>query len=172
MKSLSWSRLALLLFLLPTLAACGRISHRVDTSPAILLSISQLTVAPVEVSSHEDNADTRVYNVELKQQLERELAQALSAKNVRNVRGAPLTLEARLRVVYGKRALRAFVGFGAGSGRAMLYLTLRDNKTGKTVYSTYTEGNLRRARWVGGGDMISVARRTVTEAVKDFTARI
>jgi hypothetical protein len=164
-------RLALLVLLLPALAACGRIHHRVDTSPAILLSINQLTVAAIEVSSHEDNADTRVYNVELKQQLQRELAQALSAKNVRNVRNAPLTLDARIRVIYGKRALRAFVGFGAGSGRAMVYLTLRD-RDGNTVYSTYTEGNLRRARWVGGGDMMTVARRTVSAAVKDFSARI
>jgi len=154
------------------LTGCGRV-REVNSMPLQQgLVVKAVELQPATITSLEDNADADAYDRELKALSQQELAKVLKAHSIQIAAGAPYIVETRIDVVYGKRALRLFLGmFGAGSGKATVDVTLRDRRTRQVVYATHGEGNLRRGLLIGS-DMMVVARKTVQQAAVEFGAKL
>src|SRR3546814_15615253 len=68
------------------------------------------------------------------------------------------TIVVRVHSVYGNRALRAFVGWGAGSAKITVDISLQA-ADGRVIYATRTDGKLRRG--LAGGNVLQVGERTI-----------
>ena len=98
-----------------------------------------------------------------------ELQSFFANKKIAVASDAPATVLCRIEVTYGNRALRYFVGFGAGAGHIQVTVELQD-KTGRILYATDSKADL--AVGVFGGDMAQVVRNTIQAAVKEFGSRL
>lgn len=150
------------------LGACGRLHTTVVTEPtSAVTGLKKIGVAPVTVTSKEQNPDARQFNDQWKRMAADEIQSMLSAKGARGSGGG--TVECKIHVVYGSRALRYFIGFGAGSGAVEIDLALKD-AGGRVVYATRSEADLGGGGF--GGDMPATVRKAIAGAVKDFGSRL
>ncbi len=168
-NSKAWLAMGCALLLL---SGCGRV-REVNSMPMQQgLVVKSVELKPATITSLEDNADADAYDRELKALSQQELSRVLKAHSIQIAAGAPLIVETRIDVIYGKRALRLMFGmFGAGSGKATVDVTLRDRRNGQVVYATHGEGKLRRGLFIGS-DMMVVARKTVQEAAVEFGSKL
>ncbi|HYD48248.1 MAG TPA: DUF4410 domain-containing protein [Terriglobales bacterium] len=163
-------RLLVLLLALAALGACGRIHSRVVVAPEKLGVIEQVALLPAEVSSREQTNEALALNAEWQTLAQQELEAAIGSRGIKIARrDAKNRVVARIEVIYGNRALRYFVGFGAGSGHLAVTVELRDAR-GKVRYATSAEADLAGGLW--GGDMSEVVRTTVRAAAEDFATRL
>jgi Domain of unknown function (DUF4410) len=160
---------ASIVFVALTLSACGGIHSVVTKQPSGITGIKAVTVAPVEVASHEQNVDAVALNAQLKKVAEDELRSHLASKNIAVSATSQATVVGRINVVYGNRALRYWVGFGAGAGSLTITIELKD-RSGNVQYATETKSDL--AVGMFGGDMSAVARSAIQAAVKEFGSKL
>jgi hypothetical protein len=151
------------------LYACGAVHNSVTTQPQNIPALEQVNVLPVEVSSKEQNPDALSLNDQWEKMATDELRSLLDSKKITEAANSDTTVGCRIDVVYGNRALRYFVGFGAGSGHMSVTIELKD-KQGTVLYAINSEADL--AMGAGGGDMSAVASKTIKEAVKEFGSRL
>lgn len=151
------------------LNACGGVHHKIATQPQNIPVLKQVKLLSVEVSSKEQNADALSLNDQWKKIATDELQTMLDAKNIIATNNSDTTVGCSIDVVYGNRALRYFVGFGAGSGHMRVTIELKD-KHGTVLYAANSDADLAMGGF--GGDMSKVARKTIVEAVKEFGARL
>jgi len=151
------------------LFGCGGIRHSVTTSPQNISALKQVTLLPVDVSSKEQTPDALSLNDQWKSVATVELQTLLNTKKITATSNSDTTLGCRIDVVYGNRALRYFVGLGAGSGHMRVAIELKD-KNGTVLYATDSKSTL--AGGFFGGDMSRVARKTIVEAVRKFGVRL
>ena len=69
-------------------------------------------------------------------------------------------------LVYGNRALRYWVGFGAGKGSVNSVLIVTDNQTGNEKFRAVSESDLSMGGF--GGDMESVLKQNIRELVDQY----
>ena len=69
-------------------------------------------------------------------------------------------------IVYGNRAARYFIGFGAGKGTMRSVLTVKDKATGKIVYSATGASDLTIGAF--GGSMESVIKNGIDKILEGF----
>lgn len=151
------------------LSACGKVHHQIATQPIDSYSVQQVAVTTVEVSSKEQNQDALSLNDQWKEVATEELQSMLDTKNIVTTDNSDTIVGCRIYVVYGNRALRYFVGFGAGAGHMDISIELKDRQ-GTILYATQSKADLAMGGF--GGDMAQVARKTIIEAVKEFGARL
>lgn len=146
------------------LTGCGRVHNNVivDHPPATMQRPSAVSIASIEVTSTEQNEDAQRLNADLKTTMESELKDMLASKNIAVSPHARDTIVATIRVVWGNRALRFFVGFGAGSGSVVVNVALK-NPQGRTMYAIESKADLSTSR-----DMVGVAEDAVEEAVEEL----
>lgn len=149
------------------LCACGGVHHRISTPPRNAPTLKQVKILPVEVSSKENNPDALALNEQWKKIALVELQALLDAKKITAADDSDATVGCFIDVVYGNRALRYLVGFGAGAGHMAVAIEMKD-KQGTVLYATDSEADLGAGAF--GGDMSEVARNTIEEAVKKFGA--
>ena len=153
-----------------TLSACGGVHNVVTKQPSGIDSIKLVTVAPVEVTSKEQNTDALSLNAQWKRMAEDELQSLLTSKKIAtSSNNSQATVVCRINVVYGNRALRYWVGFGAGSGSLTVTIELKD-KSGNVQYATDSKADLAVGAF--GGDISDVARKAIQTAVKEFGSRL
>lgn len=151
------------------LSGCGGIHNMVTKQPDGIGMIKAVAIAPVEVISKEQNADALSLNAQWKKMAEDELQSLLVSKNITVSNNTQATIVCRINAVYGNRALRYWVGFGAGSGSLQVNIELKDNN-GNVRYATVSKAKLAVGAF--GGDMSKVAREAIQTAVKDFGSRL
>jgi hypothetical protein len=151
-----------------TLSACGGVKNYVEKQPGDLAKFKQVSVGTVAVSSKESNPDATAFNAQWKSMLTDRLQGMLQDRG-RLASKAKTRVDAQVHVVYGNRALRYWVGFGAGAGSIRIVIELKD-AAGSVVYSTRTEADLGMGMF--GGDMSKVASKAIDAAVADFGKRI
>lgn len=151
------------------LSACGAVHNRVITPPDNLAVLKQVTLLPVEVMSKEQNPDALSLNAQWKTMAADELQSLLVSKNLAVSSNGQATVGCRIEVTYGNRAVRYFVGFGAGAGHMRVTIELKDSM-GTVRYAANSEADL--AVGLFGGDMAQVARKTIQAAVKEFAAQL
>ncbi len=146
------------------LFACGSVNHRIAVQPQNNLSLKQVKLMPVEVISKEQNSDALALNAQCKEIATYELQILLQDKNI-SLNNSDIVVDCLIYVVYGDRALRYCVGFGAGSGYMSVTIELK-NVQGTVLYATNSQAVLTMGLF--GGDMSQVARNTIVAAVKEF----
>ncbi len=151
------------------LSACGRVHSRVTTQPDELVIIKQVSSVSVKVTSEEQDQDLLELNEQWKNMATDELRSMLSAKRIASSDDGDVIVECLIEVVYGSRALRYFVGFGAGTGHFRVAIELKDRE-GKVRYSTLSEADLSVGAF--GGSMDKVAKKSIKAAVKEFGSRL
>lgn len=166
---ISFLRVVAISILVVTVSACGRAHSKVVTRPDNILVIEQITLLPVDVSSEEQNPDALALNAQWKTMAADELQAMLVAKNIEATSNSPTLVQCRIELVYGSRALRYFVGFGAGSGHMRVSIELKGSD-GAVSYATISEADLAAGAW--GGSMDAVAKKTIKAAVKEFGSRL
>jgi hypothetical protein len=148
-----------------TLCACGGVHHRVTPKAQDLPALKQIVVLPVEVNSKEQTPEAQALNEQWKKIAADELRTLLDARGIAAAAGGDFTVGCFVNVVYGNRALRYMVGFGAGAGHMSVAIELK-NRQGTVLFATTSEADLAAGAF--GGDMAGVARSTILEAVKKF----
>jgi|GEM_PF-6613309 len=146
------------------LTGCGRVHNNVivDQPPATMQWPSSVNIASIEVTSKEQNEDAQRINADLKTEMEAQLKEMLASKNIAVSTHARNTIVANIRVVYGNRALRFWVGFGAGSGSVIVDVALK-NPLGRTMYAAQSKADLSI-----GLDMAKVSKKAIEEAVEEL----
>jgi hypothetical protein len=152
-----------------SLCACGGVHHRILVQPENIPMIKQVKPLSVEVSSKEQSADALSLNDQLKKIATDELQSLLDDKNITVSNNSNTTVDCRIDVVYGSRAMRYLVGFGAGTGHINMTIELK-GKNGAVLYSTTSDADL--AMGLFGGDMSQVAQKTIEEAVEKFGSQL
>ena len=162
-------RLAIILSLSIMVAACGGIQSKVIANNGSAANAKALELAPIQVSSREQTADAQNYNREWEKLAQEELQGMMQDKGITNSTNGEGSIECKIKIVYGNKALRYFVGYGAGSGSVEVTLALRDN-AGNVQYATTTNSKLAMGAW--GGDMKATAQKTIQAAIDDFSQRL
>ena len=152
-----------------TVSACGGIQSVITKQPSGLTGIKAVQIASIAVESREQNADALALNAQWKKMAEDELRSQLNAKNIDTPAAGQATVVCRINVVYGNRALRYWVGFGAGAGSLTMVIELKD-KAGNVQYATETKSDLAVGAF--GGDMATVARSAIQAGVKEFASKL
>lgn len=150
------------------LSACGGVHSVVSRQPTGIDGIRAVAIAPVEVVSKEQNANALALNAQWKKSCEEELQSLFAGKKISVSSDSPATVACRINVVYGNKALRYWVGFGAGSGGLTVTIELKD-RGGNVQYATESRADLAVGAF--GGNMSEVARKAIQTAVKEFGSK-
>ena len=157
------------LLLTLALSACGYV-HTATIKPSDgAQAPREVVLAPVQVTSVEQNADALTLNAQWNQMATDQLQAMLAGKKIAVAPDAPTSILCRINVEYGNRAVRYFVGFGAGKGNIDVSIVLQD-KDGKTLYSTDSKAHL--AVGLFGGGMRGVVSDAIQDAVNAFGAKL
>jgi len=153
------------------LGACGHTHTDVLKQPQseAPVSVQSATIAPVEVKSREDDADSLALNQQWAKAATEELQKLMAEKRIAERDAAGASIVCQIAVVYGSRALRYFVGFGAGAGSVSIDIELKDAQ-GATLYAAKSTADLKVGLF--GGDMSQISRDAIAKAVRDFGARL
>ncbi len=81
-----------------------------------------------------------------------------------DTKGDTLLIDLDVNVMYGNRALRWVVGFGAGKGGVDSTLTVKDAKTGEVKYRGHGDSDLSVG--ITGGDMGDVLEKNIRKLLK------
>lgn len=164
------NRIAAVLAIAMALSGCGAVHNSVVTPPTSeLVGFKRLTLVPVEVSSTETNEDATALNDKWRKMAAEKLTASLDKRGIALGGESQGVVECKIDVRYGSRALRYFVGFGAGKGSIRVVISLRDPNGGQR-YSVQAKADLAVGAF--GGSMSSVASDTIDSAVADFVSRL
>ena len=162
-------RLLMTMLLGAAISACGSVHNKVVAQPDSVEALKQVNLLPIEVTSMEQSTEALRLNEQWGAMAREELQSVLAAKSVAVASDAQPTVSCKINIKYGSRALRYVVGFGAGTGSMRVQIELRD-ETGRVRYATETAADLSIGAF--GGDMASVARKSIRSAAKDFGSRL
>ncbi len=81
-----------------------------------------------------------------------------------------LTLDSTINLVYGSRALRYWVGFGAGAGSCIIRLTLKDSSTAEVKYEVENESDLAIGAF--GGSMEKLIKKNIRNTIKKLESQL
>jgi len=150
-------------------SGCGGVDSMVVVPPDHLATFDRIRLLEPVVTSREQESEDIAMNVKLQKQAADELRSMLADKKIAPSPDAPMTLECRIEVVYGSRALRYWSDGGAGTGYIRTLIQLKE-ADGTVRYATKSEAKL--AVGVLGGSMEKVAGNTIQESVEDFGLRL
>lgn len=163
------SRYAILLIALLILTGCGNVHNAVKPNTNVAGQYQQATIQPIIVSSTDKKAEVLALHEEWKKLAEDKLRQLLAQKKITETDNAKASIVCHIEAEYGNRALRYFVGFGAGAGHVTVTIEMKD-PDGKVLYSGSSKADL--AIGVFGGDMKATAKKAIEAAVTEFGAHI
>ncbi len=83
--------------------------------------------------------------------------------------GRTLAVKFDVEVQYGNRALRYFIGFGAGKGGVYSTLTLTDADSGEIKYKAHSNSELQFG--VVGGDVGQIFESNINELISRFDSK-
>ena len=165
-----------ILYLIATLYGCGAAHVRTDMTSSDLHDYEQVFISEVKVYSEEEGAEQ---NEEL--QAEMKVWEAFSRTELENyvneshyellhqppgsmVKALILSLD--IKMTYGSRALRYWVGFGAGKGGVDSVLSVTDNQTGEDKLRAVADSDMAVGAF--GGDMEAVLKKNIRVLVDQY----
>jgi hypothetical protein len=161
----TWMILSAALFF----SGCGASHMMLVKQPDHLTMPQSVSVAKVEFTAEDADQDDLPNNEKIKKAAADEILALLAQKKIAVAADAHPTIACRIKMTYGSRALRYWVGFGAGKGSIDVDLEMKDEK-GTILYATNAKADLAIGAF--GGDMTDVAVKAVKDAVADFGTRI
>jgi len=171
----------MLLLLVLTLIGCGpthvRTDHvRTEMASADIHQYEKVFILGVDVDSQEETARD---SAELQAKMDEweifargELESYVNDSHYQMLTEPPgaaekaLIMNLDIDMVYGSRAKRYWVGFGAGRGSVDSVLTASDNQTGEQKFRAVAESDLSVGGF--GGDMGEVLKKNVRELVDQY----
>ena len=90
-------------------------------------------------------------------------------KNPPTANESVLLADLDIKVAYGNKALRYWVGFGAGSGGVDSTLTVTDSRTGEKKFIAKGESDLSMGAF--GGNMEAVLKSNIENLIKQYPKR-
>lgn len=159
------------------LYGCGVAHVKTEVAASDRHQYSRIYISDVRVYSEEKAAKD---NAELKTKMEAwelfargQLENYIKDSHYQLIDIAPTGPEAVLvanldiNVVYGNRALRYWVGFGAGKGSVDSLLIFTDSKTNEEKFRAVSESDLSIGGF--GGDMEAVLKENIRELVDQYS---
>ena len=163
-------------FALTLVVGCGRPSVRTIIEPKDISTYSQVYVADVAVSSHEETDAAKELNAKFSRLTKDVIIRTLGQKSRYTIQEnlasspEPLSIDTTIRITYGSRALRYMVGFGAGTGSMVANIYLKDASSGEVKLQM--ESNSALSVGTFGGSMDKVVMDNVRELVGQFMAAL
>lgn len=179
MKDIQMPRIALLfvcMFVFTSIIGCGRTGVRTIQGPMDISNYNKIYVADADVSSREQTDEHRDLNVKYSQFAKDEMVKALEQKSrfriLENIGSSPdtLTIESKIDIVYGSRALRYSVGFGAGSGSIIFNIKLKAISSGEVKLEIESHADLSMGAF--GGSIEGVIQDNIKKTVSEFAAKL
>ena len=148
------------------LCGCGAAHIKKITDAYNLGNYKNIYVADVSVNSTEQKEDLVALNESFSKDAKEEIIRTLEKKTNYLLIDKPdqnvnqtLIIETEIKIAYGNRALRYFVGFGAGKGSVVSTLRVKDNVSGGIKLELVSESDL--AVGIFGGDMRQVVKENI-----------
>lgn len=174
------------------LSGCSSGPVRTQTQAADLERYRNVMIADVDVWSNESDPDIEKDNRDVEQFARQELQRIVEQSRYRYLSsrpvatsdgadapvavdaavedsGATLAVTLDMNIDWGSRALRYFVGFGAGKGTIQSTLTVKDAGSGVVKYQSSKESTLSMG--VFGGSMESVVHDNIAGLLEEFPGR-
>lgn len=164
------------IFMAVFLYGCGAAHIKTDIQSPDLRQYENFYVRDVKVYSNEPNAKT---NIALQKKMEywasftrTELENYIRESHYRLVdsveaeSGKVLIADINVNVVYGNRALRWAVGFGAGKGGVDSLLIVKDAQTGRIKFKATSDSDLSMGG--GGGDIDAVLKDNIRKLIDQY----
>jgi hypothetical protein len=168
-----------LLFLVTTLYGCGVAHVRTDVASSDLHQYDKVFISEVKVQSQEaaaqDNAVLQTQMDEWEVFARGELEDYVNDSHYQLINQPPAITEKALIInldidlTYGNRALRYWIGFGAGKGGVDSVLTAIDSETGDEKFRATAESDLSVGAF--GGDMEAILKQNIRELVDQYPRR-
>ena len=165
-----------LLLLVTTLYGCGVAHVRTDVASSDLHQYDKVFISEVKVQSQEAAAQN---NAVLQTQMDEwevfargELEDYVNDSHYQLINQPPainekaLIINLDIDLTYGNRALRYWVGFGAGKGGVDSVLTAIDSETGDEKFRATAESDLSVGAF--GGDMEAILKQNIMELVDQY----
>ena len=171
-----WLRLPLLTLFLTGLYGCGVAHVKTQVAAEDWQNYRSAYIKDVRVYSEEaaavSNEALQTKMAGWQAQSLRQITQFLERSRLNLLPEPPaqpdntLAVEIDTNVRYGNRALRYFVGFGAGKGTVNSTLSVTDAESGETKFQAESESSLSVG--IGGGDMGRVLESNVEKLIEQL----
>jgi hypothetical protein len=131
-----------------------------------------VTVASQEEAAN-NNAELQAKMRQWETEARSSLSKALAEKGYQVLDGAPVaatdpqTVDLDVDLQYGNRAMRYFVGFGAGKGHVRSTMNIKD-MAGRVLFESAADSDLAMGGF--GGDMGSVFRANIEKLLSSLPA--
>jgi hypothetical protein len=155
---------------------CGGTSVRTIQGPKDISNYNKIYVADPDVSSVEQEEKHIASNAEYTQFARDTIINTLKEKGtfslIESLSSSPgsLSVETKIDLRYGNRAMRYMVGFGAGSGSIVCNLKLKDISSGEIKLEM--ESNSTLAIGAFGGSMGAVIEANIKKTVREFAKKL
>lgn len=175
-NSLFVNRISVILLLLVAIVGCGKAHIKTLQEPINLSGYNFIYVAPAKVSSKEQTEQAKTLNAKWVLLAKETVTRTLKKNRKYTISERPaqlqnsLTLDTTIDIVYGSRALRYKVGFGAGAGSCTVRLTLKDSSSGEVKYEVENKTDLSVGLW--GGSMDKLIKKNIKGVVKQLGRQI
>lgn len=166
-----WIVVLLLAFTAPI--GCGRAKVKFLKAPESGSSYKNIQVGDVVVTSDKQGEKYDDLNTKFASYAKETFIKVLKTKGIYNVAEGSstdvFTLESKTDIAYGSRALRYFVGFGAGTGYCTTILEVKDS-SGEVKIKTETKSKLSMGGF--GGSMDKVIKNNIKLAIKRLVSQL
>lgn len=171
MKKMSLIVVFLLLSIAPI--GCGKAHFELLKPPEAGSSYKNIQVADVVVTSNEKGQKYDDLNTKFASSAKEIFINSLKDKGIYDIaKGSStdvFTLESKIDLDYGNRALRYWIGFGAGAGHCVTIMELKDS-SGNVKIKTKTKSDLAMGAF--GGSMDKTINRNVKIAIEKFVDQL
>ncbi len=162
--------------LVVALSACASTKQAAFSSADDVKLYKFVQLSDLAIASDDATEGANEANERIKSYYKDAIAKAVSTSNRSVVSAANvpaqekvLVIDGRLDVHYGSRALRYFVGFGAGKGSATITLTARDGAGGQEKYKDVRTVELKMGAF--GGSFEDMIKAGIGEQIEQFTTK-
>lgn len=168
------------ILVIPLISACATTKQATFSASNDVKLYKFIQISDLSVTSDSDKADEGAKEATDRIQAfyKQELTKDVSASNKSIVPASPqnspagekiLVVDGSLDVHFGSRALRYWVGFGAGKGYATLTLTAKDKDTGEVKYNDVRTDELVMGGF--GGSFEDMIEATMKEQIQQFVVK-
>lgn len=166
----------LCVFVFAPIAGCGKAHFKIIKEATELSKYKEIYVLNTVVSSDEQEEKQKALNEEFAQFSKDEIVKALTQKSkYRLIEGISLSpdallVETSIHIIYGSRALRYWVGFGAGKGSVVINMKLKESSSSEIKLELESKSNLSVGAF--GGSMDKVIKNSIKKIVSQFVKKL
>ncbi len=179
MKKIQMPKIIFLLiymFVFTFIIGCGRAHLRTIKEPMDVSNYNEIYVANTDISCREQTWEAKDLNAKYSQFAKDEIVNALKQRSkytiLENISSSPnsLIIETTIHIVYGSRALRYLVGFGAGSGSIVVNMKSKESSSNEIKLEMESRSKLSVGAF--GGSMDEVIKNSIKKIVSQFIAKL